>query len=139
VQFHDIINLVVGFRIPSDRHVSRAIASWSPVIIFTEIPYFPTFSMTSFVSCRGGSNIGIILYIGHRKEALVKNRRYLQKGDGERERRKARGEEREKRKENGKKRSSTRLNLLPFIGPSLLCFIFLRLSAICHPQGSVPP
>uniref|UniRef100_A0A7C8ZI85 Uncharacterized protein n=1 Tax=Opuntia streptacantha TaxID=393608 RepID=A0A7C8ZI85_OPUST len=44
--------------IPSLRPVSLAMASWSPVIIFTFTPKFRALLIVSALSCRGGSNKG---------------------------------------------------------------------------------
>ena len=43
---------------PSCRHVSLAMAVWSPVIILTSMPLATAASMVVRVSLRGGSNSG---------------------------------------------------------------------------------
>eukprot|EP00884_Botryococcus_braunii_P014054 jgi/Botrbrau1/2264/Bobra.101_2s0088.1 len=43
---------------PSWRAVSLPMSSWSPVTIFTLMPFSMHLSIVSLVSCRGGSNIG---------------------------------------------------------------------------------
>lgn len=45
---------------PMSLAVSLAMFRWSPVIIFTRMPARMRFAMVCFVSCRGGSSIGMM-------------------------------------------------------------------------------